>query len=109
MKKLVLSVLMLTSVSAFAGSFEKAAGNMSLVTISPVLSSVTSRDCGFELSRCFDKQILENAKDDAAAFVGSEGRIRGPNLQSALDLVRRYNPAAQASDIQIANEILGLE
>jgi uncharacterized protein (TIGR02448 family) len=54
------------------------------------------------------KQILMNAKDDAAMFVATSGQVRGPNLVTALESVRYVNRTS-ASDMQIAEEILKLK
>lgn len=54
------------------------------------------------------KQILMNAKDDAAMFVATDGQVRGPNLVTALESVRYVNRTS-ASDMQIAEEILKLK
>lgn len=53
-----------------------------------------------------DKRILA-ARDDAAAFVASNGEIHGARLQAALRVLREHDPAArQASDLQLAQALL---
>ena len=55
-----------------------------------------------------DKMVLQ-ARDDAASFVASEGRIRGAQLEAALRQLRERNAdARQASDMQLAQAILAL-
>lgn len=55
-----------------------------------------------------DKVVLQ-ARDDAASFVASEGRIRGVRLEAALHHLREHDPAARnASDLQLAQAILAL-
>ncbi len=55
-----------------------------------------------------DKVVLQ-ARDDAASFVASDGRIRGAQLESALRHLReRYAVAQHASDMQLAQAILAL-
>jgi uncharacterized protein (TIGR02448 family) len=55
-----------------------------------------------------DKVVLQ-ARDDAASFVASDGRIRGAQLEAALRHLRERNPGAQrASDMQLAQAILAL-
>ena len=55
-----------------------------------------------------DKVVLQ-ARDDAASFVASDGRIRGAQLEAALRLLREVNADAQrASDMQLAQAILAL-
>jgi uncharacterized protein (TIGR02448 family) len=55
-----------------------------------------------------DKVVLQ-ARDDAASFVASDGRIRGVQLEAALRHLREGNAGAQrASDMQLAKAILAL-
>jgi uncharacterized protein (TIGR02448 family) len=55
-----------------------------------------------------DKMVLQ-ARDDAASFVASDGRIRGAQLEAALRLLRERNAGARrASDMQLAQAILAL-
>jgi uncharacterized protein (TIGR02448 family) len=55
-----------------------------------------------------DKVVLQ-ARDDAASFVASDGRIRGAQLEAALRHLREGNAGAQrASDMQLAQAILAL-
>ena len=53
-----------------------------------------------------DKVVLQ-ARDDAASFVASDGRIRGAQLEAALRYLRERHAIAQrASDMQLAQAIL---
>jgi uncharacterized protein (TIGR02448 family) len=55
-----------------------------------------------------DKLVLE-ARDDAASFVASDGRIRGAQLEAALRHLReKISSAQRASDMQLAQAILAL-
>ena len=48
-----------------------------------------------------------DARDDAASFVASEGRIRGVRLEAALIQLRARTEAARsASDMMLARAIL---
>ena len=54
-----------------------------------------------------DDKIVREARDDAAAFVASDGRIRGARLEAALRSLRESGDAARrASDMQLARAIL---
>ncbi|MDR2317410.1 ribonucleotide reductase [Pseudomonas putida] len=53
-----------------------------------------------------DHKLVLAAQDDAGSFVASEGAIRGPFLEQALQQVRAENPGMQASDMDLANAIL---
>lgn len=56
-----------------------------------------------------DDKVVLQARDDAASFVASDGRIRGAQLESALRHLReRYAVAQRASDMQLAQAILAL-
>ncbi|MGN8346526.1 DUF2388 domain-containing protein [Pseudomonas sp. SMV71] len=53
----------------------------------------------------FDHKLVA-ARDDAAAFVASDGQLRGGQLESALDYLRRTQPKLHASDLELAQAIL---
>lgn len=54
-----------------------------------------------------DDKIVREARDDAAAFVASDGRIRGARLEAALRTLREGREVARsASDMELARAIL---
>ena len=54
-----------------------------------------------------DDKVVLAARDDAAAFVASEGQIRGARLQAALVHLREQDAAArQVSDLVLARALL---
>jgi len=53
-----------------------------------------------------DNKIVQQAKDDAASFVATEGQIRGARLESALSWIRGQMPGLQGTDIELAKAIL---
>lgn len=54
-----------------------------------------------------DDKVVLAARDDAAAFVASNGDILGARLQAALVQLRQSDEAArQASDLQLAKALL---
>jgi uncharacterized protein (TIGR02448 family) len=56
-----------------------------------------------------DDKVVLQAKDDAASFVATSGRIRGAQLEAALRHLReKYSTAQRASDMQLAQAILAL-
>ena len=86
-----LSLPMLAQASSFAGSSAGASSGA---------SSAGSSSSG-------DDKVVLQARDDAASFVASDGRIRGAQLESALRALRERDPGArQASDLQLAQAIL---
>lgn len=53
-----------------------------------------------------DKVVLQ-AREDAAGFVASDGRIRGARLEAALRHLREHSANARdASDLELAQAIL---
>ncbi|CAM3330572.1 ribonucleotide reductase [Pseudomonas floridensis] len=53
-----------------------------------------------------DHKLIVAAQDDAGSFVASEGSIRGPFLEAAIQQVRQDNPGLKATDMELANAIL---
>ncbi|AIG01437.1 Holliday junction resolvasome, helicase subunit [Pseudomonas fluorescens] len=53
-----------------------------------------------------DDKIVLAAKADAAAFVASQGELRGVQLESALQHIRRTLPELRETDEQLARAIL---
>ncbi|MFJ2688776.1 DUF2388 domain-containing protein [Pseudomonas sp. NPDC087336] len=53
-----------------------------------------------------DNKVIVAAQDDAGSFVASDGGIRGPYLEAAMQKVRADNPGLQATDMELANAIL---
>ena len=54
----------------------------------------------------FNRKLILAAQDDAAAFVASDGVMRGARLESALEYLRRSQPKLHASDLELAQAIL---
>lgn len=96
LRVLLASIIATAIFPAFASSFAGTTGGATSGGASNTSGS-TSGD---------DKVILQ-ARDDAAGFVASDGRIRGAQLEAALRLVRERHEAAQGmSDMQLARAIL---
>ena len=84
---------------AFAGA--STAGTSAAAVGTSASSKTTSPDGS-------NKVVLQ-ARDDAASFIASDGRIRGAQLEAALRFLRERNTDAQrASDMQLAQAILAL-
>jgi len=54
----------------------------------------------------FDHKLLLAAHDDAAAFVASNGQLRGAHLESALVYLHQSRAKLHASDLELAQAIL---
>ena len=97
-KTLICCALLAFSATAFASSFAGTSAGAS--------SAGSSASSG---STSGDDKVVLRARDDAASFVASEGRIRGARLEAALRQLRERDPAARtASDMQLAQAILAL-
>ena len=70
----------------------------SLVVTGYVTSQVTSAP--------FDRKLILAARDDAAAFIATDGQLRGAQLESALTHLRQTLPKLHASDLELAQAIL---
>lgn len=95
---LICALLALSTTPAMAGSLAGTSAGAS--------SGGTSASSGSTSGN--DKVVLQ-ARDDAAGFVASDGRLRGAQLEAALrDLRARSADARRASDMQLARAILAL-
>lgn len=54
-----------------------------------------------------DNKVVTAARDDASSFVASNGELRGPYLEAALQELRVNNPGAD--DMQLATAILAAQ
>ena len=95
-RSLLVVALLAVSVPAFASSFAGSSAGASSA------GSSASSD-----SSSGDDKVVLQARDDAASFVASDGRIRGARLEAALRQLReRHAGAREASDMQLAQAIL---
>ena len=95
---LLCALLALVSTPVAASSFGGSSAGSSAAG-SSASSGSTSGD---------DKVVLQ-ARDDAASFVATNGRIRGAQLEAALRQLReRHAEARRASDMELAQAILAL-
>ncbi len=54
-------------------------------------------------------KLVEVAKQDAAAYIGSDGKIQGPYLTKAFEIIRAdYPQAKNMSDIELAKAVLAI-
>ncbi|TIH10611.1 DUF2388 domain-containing protein [Pseudomonas leptonychotis] len=97
-----LAALLTVSATASATSF--------VVTTDAVVGAVgATSEATSDVSSSFtDDKIVLAARDDAAAFVASQGEIRGVRLEAALQHIRQQIPALHDDDMQLAAAILSL-
>jgi len=89
-------VLLLASAPLLASSFAGSTAGTSAGASSKGSSSSSG-----------DDKVIQAAREEAASFVASDGRLRGARLQAALLHLRRHDAgAATASDIELARAIL---
>lgn len=55
-----------------------------------------------------DHKLIVAAQDDAGSYIASDGAIRGPYLEAALQKLRNDNPDLQASDMDEHFDRIGL-
>jgi uncharacterized protein (TIGR02448 family) len=95
---LICALLACSITPALAGSFAATSAGTSAAGSSASSDSTSGKD-----------KVVLQARDDAASFVASDGRIRGVQLEAALRHLREHNAGAQrASDMQLAQAILTL-
>jgi len=54
----------------------------------------------------FDRKLIIAAQDDAAAFVATDGELKGARLESASMAIRQAEPKLSATDLELAQAIL---
>lgn len=100
-KRLSVSVLLPLSLAAvsvpvLASSFAGTTGGATSAGSSASSGSTSGND-----------KVVERAREDAAGFVASDGRIRTVRLEAALRHLREHDAASRdASDLQLARAIL---
>jgi uncharacterized protein (TIGR02448 family) len=95
-RTLLAAILVACAMPVFASSFGGTTGGASSA------GSSASSD-----SSSGDDKVVLQARDDAASFVASEGRIRGAQLEAALRMLRERHPDMhRVSDMQLAQAIL---
>ncbi|PTS82337.1 holliday junction resolvasome, helicase subunit [Pseudomonas sp. HMWF032] len=103
----VIKTLSLAALMALAGT---AGATSFVVTTDAVVGAIgaTSEAISDVSSSFTDDKIVLVARDDAAAFVASQGNIRGVHLEAALQHIRQQVPTLQGDDMQLATAILSL-
>tara|TARA_Y100000780_G_scaffold101963_1_gene92494 strand:+ start:95 stop:409 length:315 start_codon:yes stop_codon:yes gene_type:complete len=98
------------SVLAVAGLFAVAGGASAssfIGTTDTIGSSLANSVEGTsDASSGGNNKVVLQARDDAASFVASNGAIRGVQLEAALQHLRAQQPGLNASDMQLAEDIL---
>jgi uncharacterized protein (TIGR02448 family) len=90
----------------FATSYSGAAQAFDAFNLSTQGTVVSGYATSMVTSAPFDHKLLLAARDDAAAFIASDGQLRGAQLESALSYLRRTQPKLHASDLELAQAIL---
>ncbi|MCO7572547.1 MULTISPECIES: DUF2388 domain-containing protein [Pseudomonas] len=82
------------------------AGSVQAFDLTTQSSVVTVYATSQVTSAPFDHKLLLAAQDDAAAFVATDGQLRGARLESALNYLRQHRAKLHASDLELAQAIL---
>lgn len=89
--------------AALAGSFAGTSAGTSAGASSAGTSASSNSTSG-------DDKLVREAREDAAGFVASEGKLRTARLEAALRVMRERDVAArEASDLALARAILARE
>ena len=78
------------------------------VTLSPVTLTEDSQESSQNSSKRGGRKILA-ARNDAAAFVASDGVITGASLEAAFEVLRTKNETSSVSDVELAEAVLVYE
>ncbi len=63
----------------------------------------------FYLTSRDDHKVIVNVQEDAGSYIASNGAIRGPYLEAALQKARAEHPGLTATDDELAQAILTAE
>ena len=96
-----------TSSLLLAGLFLAASTQVFAVNLKDVLSSGATTASTYLTFK--DNKMIIPAQDDASSYVASNGEIRGPYLEAAIQKIRADHPDVQASDMELATAILTAE
>ena len=96
-----------TSSLLLAGLFLAASTQVFAVNLKDVLSSGATTASTYLTFK--DNKMIIPAQDDASSYVASNGEIRGPYLEAAIQKIRADHPDVQASDMELATASLTAE
>lgn len=97
-RPLIACVLFVLACPALAGSFAGTTGGATAAGSSASSGSTSGND-----------KVVLQAREDAARFVATDGRVRSAQLEAALRQLRATTAAArEASDLALAQAILAL-
>lgn len=100
MKKVIFTLAVVT------GSFAQASGLPEISAVPLMSTAAPFFSTGATFGMPLSKRIVADAQEDAAMFIGSNGAVRGAQLEQALLVIRQSNPELRASDMDLANKIL---
>ena len=107
MKKLILAAtLILPALSSASASNDAAMGTTAFTTMSPYMTVVSPTATTIERSKL---KVILAAREDAAAFIASEGAIETARLQEAFQIIREANQSLQVSNMDLANFIVSIQ
>jgi conserverd hypothetical protein len=107
MKRMIIAAALIVPVLAQANDSQDAAmGLTASITMSPYLTTAYPIATTMEAS---GRKMVIEAREDAAAFIASEGAVETLRLNNAFNVIRDANPGQEISNMDLANFILGFE
>lgn len=105
-----MSAIKIFSLAALLGLAGTVSATSFVVTTDALVGAVAATsEATSDVSSSFgDDKVVLAARDDAAAFVASQGGIRGVRLEAALQHIRLQAPTLQGDDMQLVTAILSL-
>lgn len=98
-----MAIVFVTSISADAAAFEvKNPVERTLTVTTMVPTMILGGTTAFTV---YGPSMMIKAKDDALAFIGSDGEIRGAQFEQASRYYRSAYPSPLMSDMQLAQAI----
>lgn len=100
-KTLAIAVMVSISAQTVAEDRGSYQNSMMMITMAPTLVLVATTGISLAVTK-----KLKPAKDDALAFIGSDGEIRGAQFEQASRYYQSAYPSPRMSDMQLAQAIV---
>jgi uncharacterized protein (TIGR02448 family) len=105
MTKMVLAMALMMGAQALAQmSSEGTTAGLGLSTVAPSVTTICAAGCAAYDG--VDAKVILAAKDDATAYVVSNGQIPSAALERAFELIRSTGAGAQVTDMELAQAIM---
>lgn len=105
MKKITLTVVASITLGSIAQAAPADIYNPGTAVMSSAMTAAPFIYSSYSTNRTLGKEIIE-AQDDITYFVATDGKVRTAQLESALAWTKQNMDTANASDLEIAEELL---